>query len=968
MVTKNFFPSVFILLIGIVFTTPLKAQIDSTNYFASEDYFDLMFKYTRTLQYDSAIWAGEESLNGFREFEDWPTVVQVNITIANSYQLLQDFEAYHQKVDYALSLANEKLPSNHIVMALVLNAKANAIAQKGDYDLASKSYLQAIAIDSLPQSLLGIFYSSTGLNYRKKGDYGESLRYFDYGRQLLRQSLDEESSAYHWQNFARSNNSYARVLRLQKDWTAALEIYQLVDSIYQTLELDRVYRKRIDCAHSMAFCYLGLGDYDAASEQLERSLSLEAGRKAYQEEVRAEIRAELAFSEGDKTKALQELKTALQISQQKSKPQETIQRLARRIAEIQTELGDYQAAQQQLAEAMSNITSKSNPAPSDYIYPDQGIPLLAQMAELQVSIAQSQQKTPPLDSALNLYKALSTLVRYNRNSFQADNSRLFLATQTLPIYEKAISLCYQLYEQTQDSKYLEEAFAFSELGKATLLRESLQSDVASKHQSLPDSLRLKERQLQQDIAFFKEKLFLNPVSPEEADSDSSLQAGWQAVLFDRENEYRRLSERLEQEYPSYYQAKYNVQNFKLSDIQAYLNSKQLLIEYFWGDKQLFVFKISVNAVHLERVEIDETLPQALTRVQAFLSKPSATDQAYLQYQRDSYSLYKSLLGNSGDLYEELIIIPDGPLGYLAFDALLTEAVNNADKLRYHELPYLLKKHRLYYQYSTALLLQTEERGRDASLAYGGFAPSYPALPNAKRATQLVLNQPLSQLAFTEEEVRNTQAIWGGKQFIGADATKEVFMKEAANYKLLHLAMHGLLSGENTEFAALAFHPESDSAGQFLLSMEEIAAMELAADLVVLSACETGAGRLRRGEGVISMARAFREAGCPNILMSLWTADDKSSTLIMQDFFGRLKAGGNIAESIRAAKLNLMSTQFLQSHPYYWAGFVPLGNPNDQKENSHLLLIMLMLLVGVGIGFVAYRTAEAYKFRRLSIAL
>jgi len=232
------------------------------------------------------------------------------------------------------------------------------------------------------------------------------------------------------------------------------------------------------------------------------------------------------------------------------------------------------------------------------------------------------------------------------------------------------------------------------------------------------------------------------------------------------------------------------------------------------------------------------------------------------------------------------------------------------------------------------------------------------LPNAQRGAQMVLNQPLSQLAFTHEEVSNTHAIWGGNVYLDKAATKASFLKDASKYNLLHLAMHGLLSGENTEFAALAFHPESDSAGQFLLSMEEIAAMELAAELVVLSACETGAGRLRRGEGVMSMARAFREAGCPNILMSLWTADDKSSTLVMQDFFGRLKSGGNIAESIRAAKLNLMSTQFLQSHPYYWAGFVPLGNPNNAKGNSHLPLIVLMLLVGVGIGFMAYRSAEA----------
>ncbi|MEL7532705.1 MAG: CHAT domain-containing protein, partial [Bacteroidota bacterium] len=438
---------------------------------------------------------------------------------------------------------------------------------------------------------------------------------------------------------------------------------------------------------------------------------------------------------------------------------------------------------------------------------------------------------------------------------------------------------------------------------------------------------------------------------------SSLQARWQKLLFARENEYRRLSESLELAYPSYYQEKYSLQDWKIKDIQASLNARQQLIEYFWGEKQLFIFKITAQSVQLESVAIDPSLPQALQRVQRFVSKPNASEQAYQQYQEDSYFLYEQLVGNVDARYDELIIIPDGPLGYLPFDALLTSAVKEADKLRYHELPYLLQQYRLYYQYSAALLLQAATKSRGAKLAYGGFAPSYPALPNAQRGVQMVLNQDLSQLVFTKEEVSNTQSIWGGKAYLDEAATKEIFLQEAADYKLLHLAMHGLLSGENTEFAALAFHPSSDSAGEFLLSMEEIAAMELSADLVVLSACETGAGRLRRGEGIISMARAFREAGCPNILMSLWTADDKSSTLIMQDFFGRLKSGDKIAEAIRAAKLELMSTQLLQSHPYYWAGFVPLGNPNDRKSNSHLLLIGLMLLMGVGLGFMAYRKAE-----------
>ncbi|MEL7339084.1 MAG: CHAT domain-containing protein [Bacteroidota bacterium] len=102
----------------------------------------------------------------------------------------------------------------------------------------------------------------------------------------------------------------------------------------------------------------------------------------------------------------------------------------------------------------------------------------------------------------------------------------------------------------------------------------------------------------------------------------------------------------------------------------------------------------------------------------------------------------------------------------------------------------------------------------------------------------------------------------------------------------------------------------------IFSTDEIAAMDLKARLVVLSACETGGGRLRRGEGVMRMGRAFREAGVPNVLISLWKADDKSAAMLIRDFFVHLQEGSSTVEAIRTAKLRLMSEQLQQSLPYY----------------------------------------------------
>ncbi|MEM6344041.1 MAG: CHAT domain-containing tetratricopeptide repeat protein [Bacteroidota bacterium] len=936
---------------------PLLAQIDSTAYFEGEEYNEKLQSFIRSQKWDSAIWAGNKSIEKFTLYEDWPIIVQANVLIANCYSYKRDREAFHQQVAYTTRLATQKVPNNREVIPYVYNLQAIVYKGQEDYQLANEYFLKAAAFDSLPPNAYGSFYSNLGFNYRIIGDYGEAIRYYEYGKDMIFEALAVESEKerpYLLTSLARSINKIARTYRVQAKYEKALAYYHEVDSLYRLLDAEAVFKARIDCAHSMAYCYIGQKRFAEVPKQLARALALQGDKRPYQEEVRAEIEGELAFSAGDINTALQKLEDALNISLDKNKPKESLIRIAQRIAEIYSENGAFSQAQKQLTRALAIIAQGGASQPEDFIYPGLGIPLLAQMAELQTKMASQLNETMRLDSALQLYQRLKSLIRYNRNSFKADNSRLFLASQTLPIYEKAIRLCYQRFQVDKDQRYLEEAYSFSELGKATLLREALRSNKARNHFSVPDSLQNKERSYQIDIAYYKEQLFLNPLDQAKNEADSSQIASWQEKLFGLENQYRQLSEQLEKDYPRYYEEKYAITDWTLQDLQKQLSSSQLLIEYFWGQENLYIFKIGAAEVQFEQINLTDTLNQALQRVQSFLSKPNASELAYAQYQGDAYVLYRQLIAPLDSRYEELIIIPDGPLGYLAFDALLTEKVSPEDQLRYHELPYLLKKYRLHYQYSSAFLLQSAQRGKEAPFAYGGFAPSYAASPNAQRGTQMVLNQALAQLAFTKEEVLNTHAIWGGKTYLDEAATKEVFLQEAAKFKLLHLAMHGLLSGENTEFAALAFHPSSDSAGEFLLSMEEIAAMELAAELVVLSACETGAGRLRQGEGIMSMARAFREAGCPNILMSLWTADDKSSTLIMQDFFNRLKSGDELAEAIRAAKLELMNTQFLQSHPYYWAGFVPLGKPQNNDRSPHLLLIGIMVLLGAGLALKAYQ--------------
>ena len=126
-----------------------------------------------------------------------------------------------------------------------------------------------------------------------------------------------------------------------------------------------------------------------------------------------------------------------------------------------------------------------------------------------------------------------------------------------------------------------------------------------------------------------------------------------------------------------------------------------------------------------------------------------------------------------------------------------------------------------------------------------------------------------------------------------------------------------------------------------------------AELAVLSACNTGRGQLAKGEGVISLARAFKYAGCSNVLMSLWQADDEATAQIMQDFYRHLQKGLGKDEAIRQAKLDYL-TASNRNHPFFWGAFVLIGDDAPLRQSSNWHWYVAALILG-GIGFLYWRT-------------
>ncbi|MBK7410835.1 MAG: CHAT domain-containing protein [Saprospirales bacterium] len=282
----------------------------------------------------------------------------------------------------------------------------------------------------------------------------------------------------------------------------------------------------------------------------------------------------------------------------------------------------------------------------------------------------------------------------------------------------------------------------------------------------------------------------------------------------------------------------------------------------------------------------------------------------------------------------LVVIPDGKLDYLPFHLLLTDASSPGN---FRDLPYLLKSCPVRYQFSSSLLMQPYKPMKKATVDYAGFAPVYQgteliASCSREDSSRMAVLYPeiardgLSKLEYNQPEVAEAATIWKSEGYKGMAATEHTFKEVGTKARILHLAMHALTNDREPLLSQLLFSGEEGEEEDGKLHNYELQNLSLSADLTVLSACNTGAGQLRRGEGVMSVSRAFRLAGCPNIVMSLWQANDHSTQEVVTRFFQDLKEGQGKATALQEASLHFLKTANERyTHPFYWGNMLLIGD-------------------------------------------
>ncbi|MCB0635960.1 MAG: CHAT domain-containing protein, partial [Lewinella sp.] len=278
-----------------------------------------------------------------------------------------------------------------------------------------------------------------------------------------------------------------------------------------------------------------------------------------------------------------------------------------------------------------------------------------------------------------------------------------------------------------------------------------------------------------------------------------------------------------------------------------------------------------------------------------------------------YQLYQDLWAPAVPLLtREVILIPDGLLHYLPFPGLLRREVGDG---RPQAEDYLLGRYNLRLHFSTALLgltsVSRQSSGPDRLL---GIAPTFDGDPSG-----------LPPLYYNLREVTGLEERYRGHYLLREQGDKQAFLTRMNDYSVWHFSTHGYYDDAQPGASFLAFYHAGDRRTDNRLFAEEIAAMRIHPRLVVLSACETATGTLYRGEGLLSLARSFYQAGAPNILATRWRIDDAQSERLMTLFYEAMAEGMDSAAALREAQLAYLSeSRGAALHPYYWAAFLHLG--------------------------------------------
>jgi CHAT domain-containing protein/Tfp pilus assembly protein PilF len=589
-------------------------------------------------------------------------------------------------------------------------------------------------------------------------------------------------------------------------------------------------------------------------------------------------------------------------------------------------------------------------------------------------IAQVERARGNLDQARSQMEESLKIIESMRAKVASQDLRASFLAQQQDYYEFYTDLLMRLHQREPSKGHDLAALPASERTRARSLLELLAEARVDVEQGIAPELKQHERATHSRISWLQSRL-IEAYSQAKPDKNKILPLEDELKRVDAERE--QLTMEIRQKHPRYANLQYP-SPLGLKDIQSLLDDRTLLLEYALGKESSFLFAVTSSNFVVTRLPSASSISEQVQALRQMITSRPQRNQFGKQIQL-SRTLYRELVEPAGKLLsgkQKLIIVPSGILHYLPFEVLLSSGEERTlSTAGLVEWPYLVREYAISYVPSAGVLASLRSRPEErpgprkqflafADPLYGNETGAEASLVQSRLRGAFGDQQSwkLARLPGSRREVEQIAGLYAQDQvslLLGHQATEQNVKTAGrlSQYRFIHFATHGLLNEERPPYSGLVLSLSNEGkappsattktaqAGQAektvdrspqsairnpqfedgLLQVYEVFNLKLNADLVVLSACESGLGKEVKGEGLIGLTHAFLYAGTTSVLVSLWNVQDHSTADLMVSVYQQLDRAQDKTEALRQAKLKLIKNN-RYAHPYYWAPFILIGEP------------------------------------------
>lgn len=879
-------------------------------------------------QYESALAHQKQSLEIRESLNEMQGIAESRRRMGNIYYVREDYDTALQYFQNSLSI-NESL-SNQAGIADDVLSIGNLFRMKGEYATALDHLGRSLKLRETLGDPASIAESLRCLAsvYLDEGDYDVALDYLK--RTLaLDESLDDKS------HLAFTFNLIAYIYMNQSDYGNAAHYY------HQSLELSEAIGDKSYTANSLValgIIHSAEGNDDIALDYYRKALLINKEIGSIDEAAQTlSAIARIYLRRGDLGAAMEHLENALQL--QPERPGNVVD-LKETIGKVQQQLGNFDKALEYYQESLQISEShQERAAIADVLTDIANVYLQQEKPELALDFA-----TRGAEAAkkLDRYETLSVA----RTIIGKAHWKLNALSETRQDFESAIAAVEKMRSEAaggeeEQSRFLQnrlapyhamiallvaqnqyaEAFAYAEKARARVLLDVLRSGKSQINKSLTLQEQQKGRNLTDRLASLNAQISFESQRPH---PDEKRLQELERNLKEARGDFESFQAAVYAGHPELKVQRGEVPSITSEEAAAILpNPQAAMLEYVVADDKAFLFTLTLNQdkPELNAFPIEMNHKDLLHAVENLDSQLASHDPGYRESAGRLYALLLSPAAKALKGKDTLIIVPDAELWNLPFQALLSPAGR-----------YTTEDYAVSYEPSiTALremihLRQNKQPGvTPALLAFGN--PTV-LRQTESRMNEVYRNQKMEPLPEAETEVHAIAELYGSNHsevLTRSEAREDTFKSEAAGYDILHMATHAVLDDVNPMYSKLVLSQKTSGTSEDgLLEAWEILNLNLKADLVVLSACDTARGRVGAGEGIIGLSWAFFVAGSSTTMVSQWPVETNSTSRLMILFHRNLRSRHlSKADALRQAELQLMkSTKY--KHPFYWAGFVLVG--------------------------------------------